>query len=145
LRCRECGRSYPAEAIYVCEYCFGPLEVMYDYDGLRRSMSRAAIASRPRNLWRSRELLPVAGEPSDGLNSGFTPLVRADNLARELGVRELYLKDDSVNRPTLSYKDRVVPVALSRAKELGFDIVGCASTGNLANAVAAHAAIARLR
>jgi threonine synthase len=118
---------------------------MYDYRKVRRSLTAATIAARPRNLWRYRELLPIEGEPTDGFNSGCTPLVRADNLARELGVRELYLKDDSVNRPTLSYKDRVVPVALSRAKELGFTTVGCASTGNLANAVAAHAAIAGLR
>jgi len=145
LRCRECGRDYPAQAIYTCEYCFGPLEVMYDYDRMRPALSTQAIASRPHNLWRYRELLPLAGEPTDGLNSGFTPLVRADHLARELGVRTLYLKDDSVNRPTLSYKDRVVPVALSRAKELGFGTVGCASTGNLANAVAAHAAVAGLQ
>ena len=132
LRCRECGQDYPALAAYSCEYCFGPLEVMYDYGRVRRSMTAEAVTSRPQNLWRYRELLPVMGEPTDGLNSGFTPLVRADNLARELGVEELYLKDDSVNRPTLSYKDRVVPVALSRAKELGFRTVGCASTGNLA-------------
>jgi threonine synthase len=118
---------------------------MYDYRKVRRSLTAATVAARPRNLWRYRELLPIEGEPTDGFNSGCTPLVRADNLARELGVRELYLKDDSVNRPTLSYKDRVVPVALSRAKELGFTTVGCASTGNLANAVAAHAAIAGLR
>jgi len=145
LRCKECGREYQPEAIYTCEYCFGPLEVMYDYRKVRRSLTAATVAARPRNLWRYRELLPIEGEPTDGFNSGCTPLVRADNLARELGVRELYLKDDSVNRPTLSYKDRVVPVALSRAKELGFTTVGCASTGNLANAVAAHAAIAGLR
>ncbi|NIO76585.1 MAG: threonine synthase [Armatimonadetes bacterium] len=145
LRCRECGREYAAEAVYSCEYCFGPLEVVYNYDQIRQVMSAEAIASRPENLWRYRELLPLQGEPTDGLNSGYTPLVRADRLARELGLRELYLKDDSVNRPTLSYKDRVVPVALSRAKELGFRIVGCASTGNLANAVAAHAALAGLR
>lgn len=145
LRCRECGREYPAGAVYACEYCFGPLEVRYDYAQVRGAMSPETIASRPRNLWRYRELLPLEGEPSDGAESGFTPLVRADNLAAELGLSELYLKDDSVNRPTLSYKDRVVPVALSRAKELGFDTVGCASTGNLANAVAAHAAIAGLK
>ena len=145
LRCRECGRNYPAQAIYTCEYCFGPLDVVYDYDRLREEISTDTIASRPQNLWRYRELLPLEGEPTDGFNSGCTPLTRADNLARELGASELYLKDDSVNRPTLSYKDRVVPVALSRAKELGFDIVGCASTGNLANSVAAHAAVAGLR
>jgi threonine synthase len=145
LRCRECGHEYPAEAIYTCEYCFGPLEVMYDYGRVAQAMSAHAISSRRPNIWRYRELLPIDGEPTDGLNSGFTPLVRAENLARALGVKELYLKDDSVNRPTLSYKDRVVPVALSRAKELRFDTVACASTGNLANAVAAHAAIAGLR
>lgn len=145
LQCRECGRRYPAEALYSCEYCFGPLEVVYDYDQIRAAISPRTIASRRQHLWRYRELLPVEGEPTDGLSSGFTPLVRADNLARELGVEQLYLKDDSVNRPTLSYKDRVVPVALSRAKELGFTTVGCASTGNLANSVAAHAAIAGLR
>ena len=145
LKCRECGREYPAQALHTCEYCFGPLEVMYDYHGIQQVMSREVIASRPQNLWRYRELLPLEGEPTDGPNSGFTPLVRADNLARELGVEELYLKDDSVNRPTLSYKDRVVPVALSRAKELGFHTVGCASTGNLANAVAAHGAVAGLK
>ncbi len=145
LRCRECGRDYPAEAFYTCEYCFGPLEVVYDYQAIRRSLTAERIAARPANLWRYRELLPLAGEPTDGLHSGFTPLIRADRLARELGIDELYLKDDSVNRPTLSYKDRVVPVALSRAKELGFDTAACASTGNLANSVAAHAAIAGLR
>ena len=144
LRCRECGRDYPAEAIYVCEYCFGPLEVSYDYDAVKGQLSAKKIESRPRNLWRYRELLPLEGEPTDGLYSGFTPLVRADNLARELGVEELYLKDDSVNRPSLSYKDRVVPVALSRAKELGFHTIGCATTGNLGNAVAAHGAMANL-
>ena len=107
-----------------------------DYERVKADMSAQVIASRPQNLWRYRELLPLEDDPTDGRNSGFTPLVRADNLARELGIEDLYLKDDSVNRPTLSYKDRVVPVALSRAKELGFTTVGCASTGNLANAVA---------
>lgn len=140
LRCRECGRAYPAEAIYVCEYCFGPLDVTYDYERVRAALTREEIARRPHSLWRYRELLPLEGDPTDGATSGFTPLVRADNLARALGVEELYVKDDSVNHPTLSYKDRVVPVALSRAKELGFKTVGCATTGNLGNAVAAHAA-----
>jgi threonine synthase len=145
LKCRECGREYPLQAIYSCEYCFGPLEVVYDYPQVKQMMTAQAVASRPQNLWRYRELLPLAGAPTDGAHSGCTPLVRADNLAKALGVEELYLKDDSVNRPTLSYKDRVVPVALSRAKELGFRTVGCASTGNLANAVAAHAALAGLK
>src|SRR5881296_3594636 len=135
LKCKECGREYPKEANYVCEYCFGPLEVAYDYQRIAGQFSRDLVMSRPRNLWRYRELLPLDGAPTDGLRSGFTPLIRAERLAAELGVRELYLKHDGVNFPTLSYKDRVVPVALSKAKELGFDTVACASTGNLGNAV----------
>ncbi len=145
LRCRECGREYPKEALYVCEYCFGPLEVDYDYEKIKKKLTRKEIESRPENLWRYRELMPIDGEPSDGLNSGFTPLIRAKNLERALGVKELYIKDDSVNHPTLSFKDRVVAVALSKAKELGFNTVACASTGNLANAVAAQAAVANLK
>ena len=108
---------------------------------LRRDrLTREEIERRPKNLWRYRELLPIEGEPLTGFNSGFTPLVRCDRLAKRLGVRELYLKDDSVNHPTLSYKDRVVSVAATRAVELGFKVLACASTGNLANSVAAHAA-----
>ena len=145
LKCKECGREYPKDATYVCEYCFGPLEVSYDYARVRGRLSRSLIESRSENLWRYAELLPLDGEPTDGLLSGFTPLVRADKLAAVLGVRELWIKNDGVNFPTLSYKDRVVPVALSKAKELGFDTVGCASTGNLANAVSAHGARAGLR
>ena len=145
LKCKECGQEYPKEALYVCEYCFGPLEVEYDYAAVAGQISRDVIARRPQNLWRYRELLPLDGDPTDGLNSGFTPLVRADKLARVLGVRELWIKNDGVNFPTLSYKDRVVPVAMSKAKELGFDTVGCASTGNLANSVSAHGAKAGLR
>jgi threonine synthase len=145
LQCKECGREYPKSAIYVCEFCFGPLEVMYDYPAIMDMMTRAAIEGRPRNLWRYRELLPIDGEPRVGLHSGFTPLIRADNLARELGLRELWIKNDGVNMPTLSYKDRVVPVAITKAIELEFDTVGCASTGNLANAVSAHGAKAGLR
>lgn len=145
LKCRECGREYPKEALFVCEYCFGSLEVAYDYEKISKRFTREAIKSRPKNLWRYRELLPIEGEPTDGLNSGFTPLVRANNLAKALGVKELYVKDDSVCHPTLSFKDRVVAVALSRAKEFGYKIVGCASTGNLANSVAAHSAIAGLK
>jgi threonine synthase len=139
LTCHLCGATYPAEALWVCSECLGPLEVTYDYDAVRRSMSRAAVESRPRSLWRYQELLPVE-EPRTGFNSGFTPLVRATRLARELGVTELYIKDDSVNHPTFSYKDRVVSVAATRAVELGFQVFGCASTGNLAGSVAAHAA-----
>ena len=145
LKCKECGREYPKEAAYVCEFCFGPLEVAYDYERIAGQFSQDVIMSRPQNLWRYRELLPLDGDPTDGLRSGYTPLIRADNLAKVLGVRELWIKNDGVNFPTLSYKDRVVPVALSKAKELGFDTVGCASTGNLANAVSAHGAKAGLR
>lgn len=144
LRCRECGADYPHAPLHVCDQCFGPLEVVYDYDAIRRALSRETIAARPRNLWRYRELLPVLGEPAVGPYSGFTPLVRADRLAAALGVRELWVKDDSVNHPTFSYKDRVVSVAMSTAIELGFETVSCASTGNLANSVSAHAARAGL-
>jgi threonine synthase len=138
LQCHLCHTNFPAEAIYVCDRCLGPLEPIYDYDSVR--LTRADIAARPKNLWRYRELLPIAGEPRTGLHSGFTPLVRCDRLAERLGLGELYIKDDSVNHPTLSYKDRVVAVAATRALELGFDVLACASTGNLANSVAAHAA-----
>jgi threonine synthase len=139
LTCHLCGATYPPEALWVCSDCLGPLEVSYDYDAVRRVMTRALIESRPRSLWRYRELLPVE-EPKTGFNSGFTPLVRATRLAEELGVDELYIKDDSVNHPTFSYKDRVVSVAATRAVELGFSVFGCASTGNLAGSVAAHGA-----
>lgn len=145
LRCRECGQSYAIEPLHVCETCFGPLEVVYDYDRIAAALSRATIESRPRNVWRYRELLPIAGEPRIGLHSGFTPLVKADRLAAVLGVKDLYVKDDSVNHPTFSYKDRVVSIAISKALEFGFDTVSCASTGNLANSVAAHAARAGLK
>ena len=144
LRCRECGQDYPKEPLHVCETCFGPLEVVYDYDRIKKSISREKIQSRSNSLWRYRELLPIDGEPQVGLYSGFTPLIRAHRLGEVLGVKELYLKDDSVNHPTFSYKDRVVSVAISKAIEFGFDTVSCASTGNLANAVAAHAAKAGL-
>ncbi|NOX97215.1 MAG: threonine synthase [Nitrospirae bacterium] len=144
LKCRECGRHYPKEALYVCEYCFGSLEVDYDYARIKKKLTRKELTSRPQNLWRYRELLPLDKAPTDGMGSGFTPLIKADNLARELGVRELYIKDDSVNHPTLSFKDRVVAVALSKAKEFGFDTVACASTGNLGNSVSAQAAKANL-
>jgi threonine synthase len=142
LKCRECGRGYPKEPLYVCEYCFGPLEVDYDYERIKKKLTRETIESRPQNLWRYREFMPIDGQPTDGLDSGFTPLIRAKNLEKVLGVKELYIKDDSVNHPTLSFKDRVVAVALSKAKEFGFKTVACASTGNLANSVAAQAAVA---
>jgi len=145
LKCRECGREYPLTATHVCEFDFGPLEVAYDYDRIKKTLTHEAIASRPKSMWRYRELLPIAGEPTIGKQVGFTPLVKADRLAKKLGIRELYIKNDAVNYPTLSFKDRVVSVALSRAKELGFTTVACASTGNLANSVAANAASAGLK
>src|SRR6202012_5208058 len=145
LKCRECGREYPLTATHVCEFDFGPLEVAYDYERIKKSLTREVIASRPKSMWRYRELLPIAGEPTVGKQVGFTPLVKADRLAKKLGIRELYIKNDTVNYPTLSFKDRVVSVALNRAKELGFTTVACASTGNLANSVAAQAAGAGLK
>ncbi len=142
LRCRECGKEYPKEPLHVCEFCFGPLEVVYRYDAIKKAVTRDAISERPANMWRYKELLPIDGEPTVGSQVGFTPLVRAKNLEKALGVSELYIKNDAVNHPTLSFKDRVVSVALSKAREFGFEIVACASTGNLANSVAANAAAA---
>lgn len=139
LACHLCGKQYPAQALWVCSECLGPLRVTYDYDAMRGTVTRALIESRPHSLWRYRELLPVEA-PCTGFHSGFTPLVRADRLARTLGVSELYIKDDSVNHPTFSYKDRVVSVAATKAVEFGCEVFGCASTGNLANSVAAHSA-----
>jgi threonine synthase len=139
LTCHLCGATYPPKALWVCSDCLGPLEVSYNYEAVRGVLTRELIESRPRSIWRYLELLPVE-EPKTGFNSGFTPLVRAHRLADALGVDELYIKDDSVNHPTFSYKDRVVSVAATRAVELGFPVFGCASTGNLAGSVAAHAA-----
>jgi threonine synthase len=144
LRCRECGQDYPKAAVHVCEFCFGPLEVAYDYAAIGRVLTRALIESRPRTMWRYAELLPLDGPPAVGLETGMTPLVRAERLARRLGVRELWVKNDAVSHPTLSFKDRVVSVAVSKAIELGIGTVACASTGNLANATAAQAAAAGL-
>ena len=143
LRCRECGRLYPLEPIYVCEFCFGPLEVTYDYEALRRHISRRRIEGGPYTIWRYRDLLPVEGEPVD-IGAGFTPLLPAPRLGKALGLRHLYIKNDCVN-PTWSFKDRVVSVAATKAREFGFDTLACASTGNLANSVAAHAARAGMR
>ncbi|MEK7446525.1 MAG: threonine synthase [candidate division NC10 bacterium] len=149
LKCRECGRSYPSSPVHVCEFCFGPLEVEYNYELIRQRVSRARIEAGPKSIWRYADLLPVElgadGEPAVGPAVGFTPLIRARNLADELGVKELWVKNDSVCHPTWSFKDRVVAVALGKAKEFGFDTVACASTGNLANSVAAHAAEGRLK
>ena len=144
LKCRLCGKLYPKEALNFCTEDFGPLEVAYDYEAVAGVMTRRAIESRPRTMWRYRELLPVDGEPTVGRHVGGTPLIRADRLAGALGVAELYVKNDAVNHPSLSFKDRVVAVALSKAVELGFQTVGCASTGNLAGSVAANAAAAGL-
>jgi threonine synthase len=140
LKCRQCGRTYQAEPIAACEQCWAPLEVVYDYDRIRAEVPRKQVESRLPTMWRYKELLPVTGEPAVGRSTGFTPLVAAPQLAKALGAREVYLKNDAVNFPTLSFKDRVVAVALSKAREFGFDTVGCSSTGNLANAVAAQAA-----
>jgi len=139
LRCRECGRDFPAEALHVCDFCFGPLEVAYDYDAIAQVVSRASIEAGPRSMWRYRDLLPVDDATPIDLGAGFTPLVRAERLGAELGLDELWIKDDTAN-PTGSFKDRVVSVALTKARQLGFKVAACASTGNLANSVAAHAA-----
>jgi threonine synthase len=144
LQCRECGQLYAAEARHVCELCFGPLEVAYDYDVVATSVSRESIAAGPRNLWRYQGLLPIEGHRLVDSHAGFTPLVRADNLGRALGLRNLWLKNDTVN-PTFSFKDRPVSIASTRARELGFGVLACASTGNLAGSVAAHAARAGMR
>ncbi len=145
LKCRECGREYPIDPLYVCEFCFGPLEAVYNYVDIKKVLTKEVVEARGKNLWRYKELLPIEGEPQVGLTSGFTPLVRVDNLAKELEVNELYVKDDTVVHPTLSFKDRVVAVALTKAKEFGFDTVACASTGNLAHSVSAHGAKAGFR
>jgi threonine synthase len=144
LRCRECGREYETAPIYTCEWCFGPLEVAYDYDAITAAVSREKIAAGPSSLWRYADLLPVHSDAAVDLGTGFTPLVRADRLAAALGLGEVWVKNDTRN-PTNSFKDRVVSVALSKALEFGFKVAACASTGNLANSVAAHAAHAGLR
>jgi threonine synthase len=144
LRCRECARTYPTEALHVCEFCFGPLEVAYDYEAISATVSRERIAAGPQTIWRYADLLPADATAPVDLGAGFTPLVRADRLAAELGLGELWVKNDTVN-PTGSFKDRVVSVALTKARELGFKVAACASTGNLANSVAAHAAHAGMQ
>lgn len=140
LTCKECGTEYPADRSFVCLDCFGPLEVTYNYDKIRAQLSPKIIREREPNLWRYRELLPITEEPITGFHTGWTPLIRSQRLAKHLGARKLYIKDDSANHPTFSYKDRVVSVALSRGAELGYSVFACASTGNLANAVASHCA-----
>jgi len=143
LICRECSRTYELAATYFCEWCFGPLEVLYDYEAIAKSISREKIAKGPPTLWRYSDLLPVEASAATDLGAGFTPLVRADRLAAVLGLGEIWVKNDTLN-PTNSFKDRPVTVAVTKALEFGIKTVACASTGNLANAVAAHAARAGL-
>ncbi len=143
LSCKECGSTYPLEALYVCDQCFGPLEVSYDRSNFDADEAKRKIQAGPAGIWRYADFLPLAERPRDPLQPGFTPLVRADRLAQRLGLGEVWVKNDAGN-PTHSFKDRVVAVALAKARELGFETVACASTGNLANAVAAHAAAAGL-
>lgn len=145
LRCRECLKEYPKQPTHVCEDCFGPLEAVYDYASIKKTLTREKISSRKPTMWRYQELLPLDHEPTVGLEVGYTPFFRAHRLEKVLGLKELYIKNDAVNHPTLSFKDRVVAVALSKAKEFGFEVVACASTGNLANSVAANAARAGLK
>lgn len=145
LKCKECGEHYEKSPVHVCEFCFGPLEVHYDYSEIAKTISRKSIEAGPPTMWRYRDLLPIDGEPKAGLQAGFTPLIRAKRLGEALGHNDLWVKNDAVNCPTMSFKDRVVAVALSKAIEFGYDTVACASTGNLANSVAAQAAQAGLK
>src|SRR5579864_8686804 len=146
LVCRACGHPTPVDAVNMCDRCFGPLEVDYDYAEVGRRVSRESIAAGPASIWRYRDLLPLESDDTEpiSLGEGWTPLIHARNLGRELGLRNLYLKNDTLN-PTGSFKDRVVSVALTWARDRGFATVACASTGNLANSVAAYAARAGLR
>ncbi len=144
LKCRLCGRAFEARANHFCPEDFGPLEVDYNYEALAATVRRATIEKRPFDMWRYREFLPLDGEPTVGLQVGGTPLLRADRLGEALGLKRVWVKNDAVNAPTLSFKDRVVAVALSKARELGMTTVGCASTGNLANSVGANASAAGL-
>jgi threonine synthase len=143
LQCKECGQTYPLDARYVCEQCFGPLEVAYDHSGLDPESTRRRIQAGPQSIWRYSDFLPFESRPEPGLPVGLTPLQRAPRLAERLGLGDVWVKNDTAN-PTHSFKDRVVAVALAKAQELGYEVVACASTGNLAGAVAAHAAAAGL-
>lgn len=145
LTCRECKKEYPEEPLYVCEDCFGPLEVTYDYERIRRTFPLDQIASGPNSMWRYHPLLPLNKGPTVGFHVGSTPLIHAKRLGEHLGLNQLYIKDDTVSCPSLSFKDRVVAVAVSKAREFGFETVACASTGNLANSLAAQAAGAGLQ
>ncbi len=144
LRCRECGQEYETTAKYVCEFCFGPLEIVYDYDRIKLNLTHEIIQKRSLDIWRYRELLPVEGEEYISLQEGFTSLIRANRLGKALGIKNLYLKNDCEN-PTHSFKDRVVSVAATKSKELGFTTLACASTGNLGNAVSAYGARAGMQ
>ncbi|MFP6653299.1 MAG: threonine synthase [Dehalococcoidia bacterium] len=143
LRCRGCGREYPVEPLNACDFCFGPLEVEYDYDSITRVVSRERIVEGPPTMWRYQDFLPVDADMALDMGTGFTPLIRAENLGRKLGLENLYIKNDSVN-PTFSFKDRVVSVASAKALEFEFDTLACASTGNLMGSVAAHGAKASM-
>jgi threonine synthase len=143
--CRECGTPAPVRVAHVCEECFGPLDVNYDRAAISKALRREVITARTPDLWRYAELLPLSAPPTVGLFTGMTPLVRADRLARALGVRELYIKNEAVSHPSLSFKDRLVAIALNKARELGVEVVACASTGNLANSTAALAAAAGMQ
>ncbi len=143
LRCRKCGQEYPVKPLNLCEFCLSPLEVSYDYKAMAKEVSREKLSGGPQSIWRYRDMLPVEGEEVE-IGTGFTPLVKADNLGRELGLDQLYIKNDCLN-PTYSFKDRPVSVAVTKAREFGFDTVACASTGNLAASVAAHAAKANMK
>ena len=144
LRCRECSREYPGEALNVCDFCFGPLEVVYDYATIAEVVSHDRITAGPLSIWRYHDLLPASGEDPVDILAGFTPLLKARNLGERLGLKNLYIKNDSVN-PSFSFKDRVVSVAATKAREFGFETIACASTGNLACSVAAHAARAGMK
>ena len=139
LRCRQCGAEVPESPQYVCEECFGPLETVYDYEAIKATISREQIERGPRSIWRYQALLPANRQPCIDLHAGYTPLVKAETLGKRLGLRNLYIKNDSVN-PTFSFKDRVVAIAAAKALEFGFTALACASTGNLAASVSAHAA-----
>ncbi|MFC2005023.1 threonine synthase [Chloroflexota bacterium] len=143
LRCRKCGQEYPIQPVNLCDFCLSPLEVSYDYQAMRGVLSREKFAGEPLGMWRYKDLLPTEGDVVD-VGTGFTPLVKADNLGSELGLEQLYIKNDCVN-PTYSFKDRPVSVAVTKAREFGFDAIACASTGNLAASVAAHAAKAKMK
>jgi len=144
LKCRECGREYPAEPLNVCDFCFGPLEVVYDYATISEVVSQDSIAAGPLSIWRYKDLLPAEGDDPVDIMAGYTPLIKARGLGKTLGLNNLYIKNDSVN-PSFSFKDRVVSVAATKALEFGYETIACASTGNLACSVAAHCARAGVR